>query len=494
MALDVRLVQKLGQSLLMTPQLQQAIKLLQLGRLEFKEELERELMENPVLEEAEPSEAPEIPQFSGDEGGNSSSEASENATNGESIIASENQDSIPQAEQSKIDWEGYLDSFTDSHGASAPKHNSDSDERPAGESNYTKNTTLTEYLVDQLRYMEINEDDRRVAMHIVGNLDKNGYLCSSSEELAEEANCTPDDIERALTIVRTMDPAGVGARNLSECLLIQLENLGLGEGLEARIVSRHMEFLEKQKYQQIAKLEQVAVEEVYKAITAIRNLEPHPGRPFADETIRYITPDIHVYKVGSEYVISLNEDGLPKLKVSPYYMELLRRKDAENLPNYEYLQNKLKAASWLIRSIHQRQGTIYKVTESIVKFQREFFDHGIEKLKPLVLKDVAADIGMHESTVSRVTTNKYVHTPQGIFELKFFFTTGIKSGDGDMSSSTVREKIRALITAERPDAPISDQEIVDSLAKDDITIARRTVAKYRENMGIQASSRRKKLF
>ena len=232
------------------------------------------------------------------------------------------------------------------------------------------------------------------------------------------------------------------------------------------------------------------------ACDAAPGSQPHGdgGRTDAlgNETIRYITPDIYVYKVGSEYVISLNEDGLPKLRVSPYYLELLKGNSAES--SREYLNDRLKAASWLIKSIHQRQHTIYKVTESIVKFQRGFLNHGIEKLKPLVLKDVADDIGMHESTVSRVTTNKYVHTPQGVFELKYFFSTGIKTAAGEVSSSAIKEKIKALIETEDPERPISDQKIVDLLKENDITIARRTVAKYRESLGILSSSKRKKLF
>jgi RNA polymerase sigma-54 factor len=270
--------------------------------------------------------------------------------------------------------------------------------------------------------------------------------------------------------------------------------MGLGDSLEARIVANHLDKLEKKKYELIAKAENVEVEEIYKAITSIQSLEPRPGRPFGDDAIRYITPDIYVTKVGNEFVISLNEDGLPKLRVSPYYLELLKNTDADNSVNKAYLNERLKAATWLIKSIHQRQQTIYRVTESIVKFQREFLAQGISKLRPLVLKEVADDIGMHESTVSRVTTNKYVHTPQGVFELKFFFTTGIRSGDGEVSSSSIKDKIKNVISAEPADNPLSDQQIVDILKQQEIDIARRTVAKYREALGIESSSKRKKLF
>jgi RNA polymerase sigma-54 factor len=337
-------------------------------------------------------------------------------------------------------------------------------------------------------------EDRPIALHILGNLNKDGYLCCSYEELARDCQRELSDIERVIDIIKYLDPAGVAARDLGECLIIQLDHMGLGESLETRIVRDHIDKLEKRKYEQIAKAEQVPVERVYRAISIIQGLEPRPGRPFAEDTTRYIVPDIYVQKVGEEWVITLNEDGLPRLRVSPYYLKLLQSEDYGNHPNKAYLNERLKAASWLIKSIQQRQQTIFRVTESIVKFQRDFLNFGISRLKPLVLKDVADDIGMHESTVSRVTTNKYVHTPQGVFELKFFFTTGIKTAEGDVSSSSIKDKIKNLISSEPPDNPISDQKIVELLKAENINIARRTVAKYRETLGILSSSQRKKLF
>ncbi|MBX7137799.1 MAG: RNA polymerase factor sigma-54 [Oligoflexia bacterium] len=497
MGLEAKLVQKLSQSLLMTPQLQQAIKLLQLGRLEYKEALEKELLENPILEESrEEAEArSESQSAAGAEAESSIPVPSDNSSSdsGEDATPAEEGQLAPNS-QAPIAWEDYLENFTDSRGAATPKGFFDFEDKPSLESTLTRSETLHEYLVAQLRFADVKRQDQSILLNILGNLDKDGYLCVTYTDIAEACGCDVGDVERVMGVVKAMDPPGVGARDLSECLLIQLENMGLGSSLEARIVSQHLDKLEKRKFDQIAKTEQVAVEEVYKAVTAIRNLEPRPGRQFGEETVRYIIPDIYVYKVGGEYVISLNEDGLPKLRVSPYYLDLLKRKDAENLPNYEYLSGRLKAASWLIKSIHQRQQTIYRVTESIVKFQREFLEHGIERLRPLVLKDVADDIGMHESTVSRVTTNKYVHTPQGVFELKYFFSNGIKTDGGDVSSATIKDKIKNMIAAEPPAEPISDQEIVDRLKAENIEIARRTVAKYRENLGILSSSKRKKLF
>ncbi len=488
MALETKLLQKLSQSLLMTPQLQQAIKLLQLGRLEYKEAIEKELLENPVLEELKDG---------GDDEPARSVEAESAPTSTLSETSSPGQGAeteSPKPDEPTGDFADYLDQLSDWRGSSVPKGTYDYEDRPSAEATLTKTENLQDHLLAQLRFSEISSDDREIIEQVLGNLNKDGYLCLSYEEIAEATHRSVTDVVRVVDLIRTLDPLGVASRDLPECLLTQLENMGLGSSLESRIVRSHLDKLEKRRYDQIAKAEGIEVEQVYKAIGVIQTLEPRPGRPFSDEAIRYIIPDIYVYKVGSEYVISLNEDGLPKLRISPYYMDLLRSGDSENVPNKSYLTERLKAASWLIKSIHQRQNTIFAVTESIVKFQKDFLDRGIEHLKPLVLKDVANDIGMHESTVSRVTTNKYVHTPQGVFELKYFFTTGIKTLTGDVSSSAIKEKIKNIIGQESPSDPISDQKIVEMLKQENIDIARRTVAKYREALGIESSSKRKKLF
>ncbi|MCO6430759.1 MAG: RNA polymerase factor sigma-54 [Deltaproteobacteria bacterium] len=487
MALETKLVQKLSQSLLMTPQLQQAIKLLQLGRLEYIEAIQKELLENPILEEIK--EGPEEPTFTASPNGTSPDGIEELRAPAES----ESEPSLMTG-KTPVDWENYLENLTDARGSSTPRGFADLDDKPSLEATLTKSESLYDHLVSQLRMADIDREQLPVVMHIVCNLNRDGYLCCSHEEIAEAVGCSLEQVEKAMEIVKTLEPAGIAARDLRECLLMQLHLHGLGDSLEWRIVSEHLDKLERKKYDQIAKSEKVSLDEVYKAVQAIQHLEPRPGRIFSDETVRYIIPDIYVYKVDGEYVISLNEDGMPKLRVSSYYLKLLKGSETNGNPHKEYLNERLKAASWLIKSIHQRQQTIFRVTESIVKFQKNFFDYGIEKLKPLVLKDVADDIGMHESTVSRVTTNKYVHTPQGVFELKFFFSTGIKTGDGDVSSSTIKEKIKQIIASETPDKPISDQQIVDMLKSANIEIARRTVAKYRESLGILSSSKRKKVF
>lgn len=490
MALEMRLSQKLSQQLLMTPQLQQAIKLLQLGRLEYIEALEKELLENPILEKSNdddqgtkedtssgPSENQETTLLSGDSTGE--------IANGEG------------SESSPIEWTDYLDYFSsDSRGAAASKGSGDSEERPSVENTPSKAENLSEHLFFQLRMMELTQHQLRIAQHVVCNLNKDGYLCCTCAELAQEANCTEKEAEEVVKVIQHLDPIGAASRDLKECLFIQLECMGLENSLAARIVREHLDKLANRGYSKIAKVENVTVEEVYKAVKEIQSLEPRPGRPFGADSPRYIVPDIYVYRQGEEYVITLNEEGIPRLRISPYYISLLKEQAAaQGQESNTYLNEKLKAATWLIKSIHQRQRTIYKVTESIVKRQREFFDNGIEHLKPMVLKDIADDIGVHESTVSRVTNSKYVHTPHGVFELKFFFTSGIQgSGGGEVSSSSVKEKIKTMIAAESPENPISDQEIVEKLGADGIKIARRTVAKYRESLNIPSSSKRKKVF
>jgi RNA polymerase sigma-54 factor len=333
-----------------------------------------------------------------------------------------------------------------------------------------------------------------LAIHIIGNLDRNGYLSCSIEEIASTSSFPIERVERVLNLIQEFDPAGIAARDLRECLLIQLEQQGQTHSLAGKIVSDYLAALEIRRYDVIAKAESVSVEEVYQAVKTIQCLEPRPGRPFATEQPVYITPDVYVRKVGSEYVVSLNENGLPKLRLNPMYREMLDQARHHNSADKDYLQERVRSAMWLIKSIHQRQQTILRVTESIMKFQRTFLEDGVSSLRPLVLRDVAEDVSMHESTVSRVTTNKFVHTPWGVFELKFFFSSGIKSGNSEISSESVKERIRSLVSEEDTKKPLSDQALVNALQAEGIDIARRTVAKYREMMGILSSSRRKQLF
>ena len=491
MALEARLLQKLSQNLTMTPQLQQAIKLLQLGRLEYKEAIEQELLENPILEEYS------------EEGPSEERAASENSetviieTNGDindDSNSNSGSDSEDNSTEAFPEWDDYVDRLSDYQGANSPKGLIDHENRPSLESTLARGETLFEYLEEQIRFLDLSEHHRNIAIFIIGNLDKDGFLCVTDEEISKECNASYEDIEAVLSELRSFEPAGLTARSLQECLLIQLDHQGLSDSLASKIVTDHLDKIEKRKFDVIAKELSVTLKDVQSAIAIIQSLEPRPGRQFSDDDTRYVTPDIYVQKVSGEWVVTLNDDGLPRLRISPYYLKVLQESSKDGAQAKTYLNERLKAASWLIKSIQQRQQTILKVSESIVKFQKEFLEHGVDKLKPLVLKDVANDIGMHESTVSRVTTNKYMHTHQGVFELKYFFTTGIKSATGDMSSNSVKERIKTLIAQENSKKPLSDQDIVELMQKENIDIARRTVAKYRESMNIPSSSQRKNLF
>jgi RNA polymerase sigma-54 factor len=339
------------------------------------------------------------------------------------------------------------------------------------------------------------EKEIEAAEMIVGNLNDDGYLDCSVEEIAHACGMEMPFVEQVLVRVQELDPPGVAARNLQECLLLQSKRFGAGNTVVEAILNDHMKELEKRRYDLIAKKLGESLEDILAAVQVIMHLDPKPGRAYTGEEPLYIIPDVYVYKVDDEYVVVLNEDGLPKLRISGYYKNILAKRDMAETDTKEYIQDKLRSAAWLIKSIHQRQRTIYKVACSIVNFQREFLDKGITRLKPLVLRDVAEDIDMHESTISRVTTNKYIHTPQGILEMKYFFKSSITQRAGEkISSETIKERIRQIIAQEDPHKPISDQEVVSILKASDVDIARRTVAKYRESLGILPSMKRKNHF
>jgi RNA polymerase sigma-54 factor len=405
-----------------------------------------------------------------------------------------------KAEEKKteeFDWERYLEN----HAMQAPvptfRGGGGDDELPGIEATYSRAEDLTDHLLWQLRMGDFVEDEQRFLALVIGNLTDDGYLKLEDvpeEEvvprLAEEADLNPEDAEEVLAMFQRFDPVGVGARSLKECLKLQAEHFGMDE-LVLKIIDQHIGNLEKRNYQAIARELEVAVEEVYDVAQVIADLEPRPGRNYVAEEPRYITPDVYVHKVGDKYFVVANDDGMPKLKISGFYRAAM----ADNKEAKEYIQNKLRSAQWLIRSIDQRRKTIVKVTECIVQKQRDFFDKGIEYLKPMILRDVAETVGMHESTISRVTSNKYVHTPRGLFELKYFFNSAIKRGtQEDIASESVKQAIKKIIGDEDERNPYSDQKIVEILAQHDIKIARRTVAKYREMMGILSSSKRKKYF
>jgi len=501
MGLELKQHMKMTQQLVMTPQLQQAIKLLQLSRMELVDLIRTEVTENPLLEGAdEPEEEPV-------QSGDSPAEVADHESKPELKEGEKSEEVKGEDGANEIDWDQYLDHYQ-LQGHTAPSNRNLTDEEmPGFEATLTRKTDLVDHLSWQLRLTNLTEDEERVAMLIVGNLDDDGYFRMPTVEGESEESATRDPLvrvafeagvgvefaERVLKRVQTLDPLGVGARDLRECLLIQVSALNADTPEIVAIIERHLKHLESKNYAAIAKDLKVSIEEVVRAVKVICRLEPKPGRAFSGEEPQYITPDVYVHKMGDKYITVLNDDGLSKLRISGMYRAALKNGQAGAAK--EYIQEKLRSAVWLIRSIHQRQRTIYKVTESIVKFQRDFFDKGIAHLKPLILRDVAEDIGMHESTVSRVTTNKYVHTPQVVYELKFFFNSAInKTGGDEIASEAVKNHIKQIVAAEDAKHPHSDQRIVEILKGKGIEIARRTVAKYREVLGILPSSKRKKYF
>lgn len=497
MALEIKQSLRLSQQLVMTPQLQQAIKLLQLNRMELVEVVNQEMMENPILEEIA-----ELP---------SSSE--------ENTMANQNSFSDPEGEQLRdeesflkpkpseeqivsgkddFNWENYVEEFNSNSGPNSIASPKDlSDELPSFENVLSKTTSLEEHLSWQLSMVALTSEEKKLGALIIGNLSDDGYLNALLEDLAKEASMELEDAEEILKIIHNFDPVGVGSRNLQECLATQAKFLIPRQPLVEQIIASHLGELERKNYSAVSKAMDIPLDKIIEATKVVLEFEPKPGRSFNSGDTQYITPDIYVYKVAEEFVILLNEDGMPKLRISPYYKNILASAQKEqNKLTKDYVQDKLRSAVWLIRSIHNRQKTIYKVTDAIVRRQRDFFEKGIQFLKPMILKDVANDIGMHESTISRVTTNKFVHTPVGIFELKYFFNSSINTVDGgdSVASEAVKEKIRQMVTKEDIKNPMSDQKIVEILRGSNIIIARRTVAKYRDLLGILPSSRRKRLL
>jgi len=483
MALEIRQQLKLSQQLVMTPQLQQAIKLLQLSRMELMDVVREELEENPVLEEGQ-----EL--------------LEEKSQSAEELIAEipevQAQDNVKEVEGDRdgmadIDWKTYLESY--SLGGSTADSYEDDEDRPSYENLLTRKPSLSDHLLWQLNLSRLESRERAIASEIIGNVDDDGYLQVSVEELAAQAGCDAEHVEKILKEVQDFDPPGVASRNLQECLLKQVEQLGMAEDIVDVILREYIEELENRRYQVIARSLQIPLDEVFAAAKFISGLDPRPGSQYGQEDVHYIIPDIFVYKVSDEYIVVLNDEGLPNLRINSFYRNALSGSAQLDEKAGEYIQEKLRGALWLIKSIHQRQRTIYRVTKSIVKFQRDFFDRGVANLKPLVLRDVAEDIEMHESTVSRVTTNKYVQTPQGLFELKYFFNSGISTTEGDsVASESVKSKIKEIIAEENTRKPYSDQKIVDILHGKGIDIARRTVTKYREMLGVGSSTQRKRLF
>jgi RNA polymerase sigma-54 factor len=462
----------------MTPLLQQAIQLLQLSTLELQEVVQKELLENPLLEET--PEAEETAE---------ATPGSPDAPVPTSTVETAVPEPPPREERQTDDLPFDLTAvmFDDQEERSLVAQE-DRDDLPF-ENIVRSQSSLTDYLDEQLRFATEDPVIRRIGVEIIGNLDDDGYLRAESAEIAQRCGTSVDEVEKVLVLVQGFDPPGVAARNIQECLLIQLKSDPNPDPVSVEIIEQHFDDLTRRRYPDIARAMKLPLDRIMESVEEIMGLEPKPGRRFGGNDSRYIVPDVVVHKMGGEYVVTLNEDGIPRLRVNNLYRSLLRTSGDEAR---QYVEQKLRSAVWLIKSVDQRQRTLRKVSQSIVKFQRDFLDKGLPHLRPLSLRDVGEDIGMHESTISRVTTNKYVETPQGLFELKFFFHSGIQSGDGEMVSSvSVKKMIQDLLANEDPSKPLSDQEVAQILKGRSLTIARRTVAKYREELGILPSHQRR---
>src|SRR5688572_18671969 len=491
MAIAQKLHTKLVQKLILTPSLQQAIKLLPMSTLELADLLNQEMVENPLLEEVPTEELQPAEQQQPEK-------AAEQP-------AADKPDTWDDA-----DYEYFFGDYLDD-GAYRSRTPQEVKELPPIENTLSTAGSLSDHLMWQLSLQKgpeangttqvtpITATDERVVEigeAIIGNLDDDGYLVASVEEIAAMGDWPVADVERALQHVQTFDPIGVAARDLQECLWLQLRHLGLEGTITEKIVTEHLRLLQNHQVPEIARKLGVQIEDLKEHVEIIRNLDPKPGSRFNPSQSQYVIPDVYVMKVEDQYVAALNEEGLPQLRISPVYRRLLDKTGAENSDETRaYVKDKFRSALWLIKSVDQRQKTIHKVATSIINFQREFLDLGMEHLRPLVLRDVANDIGMHESTVSRVVNNKYMHTPQGVFEMKFFFHSGISSSYGDsVSSVTIKQRIRKIIENEDPRKPLSDSKIVSILQKEGLLLARRTIAKYREEPKIPTSNQRKVLF
>jgi RNA polymerase sigma-54 factor len=496
--MEIKQQLRLSQQLVMTPQLQQAIRLLQLSRLELIDEVRKELDNNPVLSEDEPEQR--APRDGGEERA-----AVRRTGEDEAGYAQSEQVRETEKQTREVDWEKFLENRTLQQPTSGTRGGFE--ELPPIEQNLTKPRNLPDHMLWQLQMSDLTDVERRFAELVIGNLDEKGYLDLAGverpdgtrtpdltiEDLAKEAGLHPDDAPLVLEMIQNFDPIGVAARNLRECLLIQAKAYGYDDG-EIEIISNHLHHLEKHNYQAIAREMKIPLEEVYEAAKEIQKLESRPARNFTDTDDRTIgiTPDVYVIKDGDDFVVLDNDRGVQRLFIN----EALTKRLMKDPSAKEFIGEKLRNAQWLIRAIEQRRKTIIRVAECIVEKQREFFEKGVANLKPMILRDVAEAVGMHESTISRVTTNKYIHTPQGLFELKYFFNSSIRRvGEDDIASESVKQAIKKIIEGEDKSNPLSDQAIVELLEKaEGIKIARRTVAKYREMLGILASSKRKRMF
>ncbi len=474
MAIHQKLQTRLSQKLILTPSLQQAIKLLPMSTLELADMLNQEVVENPLLEEI-PSE--DLQASEAQPATDKADEQDAQRTEGKADNWEDN------------DYEYYFSEYLDDGYRSRVP--TEVKELPPIENTLSTASSLTDHLEWQLSLKTDDAVERAIGIAIIGNLDDDGYLVASVSEIAHMGPWPVERVEDTLRLVQTFDPTGVAARDLQESLTLQLRQLGLDDTPTERIVAEHLRLLQNRQIPELARKMGMSIDDLGQHIAVIRHLDPKPGARYNQRQPEYVMPDVYIVKVDDQYVAVLNDDGLPQLRISSSYKRLLD-KDQADADTRSYVKDRFNAARWLLKSVEQRQKTIQKVATSIINFQRDFLDHGIEHLRPLVLRDVANDIGMHESTVSRVVTNKYMHTPQGVFEMKYFFHSGISSTFGDaVSSVTIKQKIKKIIEAEDPRKPLSDSKIVSILQREGLVLARRTIAKYREELRIPTSNQRK---
>lgn len=484
MALEHKLELKLLQKLVLTPQLQMAIKLLQMPQLELSQTLTQELVENPFLEEVAEDTKEELTREEVE-----SMEVQEETDDAESPL-----ERVMSAENlSRFTVDEYFEERS-SDGRDLGYFTPGTDAPPSFEQFVNQSPDIYDHLLWQLRLSDVAEEIRQVGEVVIGNIDENGYLSATDEEIAKSFNADVVMVGKAVELVQSFDPPGIGARDLKECLLLQLRLLGLTGSLAEKIILSDMEELRKKNYHHIARQHSAPLNDVLAAVKVIEGLEPKPARNFSGADTNYVVPDVFIAKNDEGYQIILNDERLPRLRINSYYKKLLLQKNSFSKEEKEFLDEKLRSATWLLKSLDQRNRTIYRVTESIINFQRDFFDGNVQNLKPLILRNVALDLGLHESTISRVTSNKYMSCGHGVFCFKFFFSSALQSqGNTDgVSSTSVKDLIKKIVSEEDTKKPLSDQIIVGMLKNNDVTIARRTVAKYREELKIPSQNQRRR--
>ena len=474
MAIQQKLYARLAQKLILTPSLQQAIKLLPMTTVELAELLNQEMVENPLLEEAQVEE-PVV-------------DAAATPEQEQEKKKDDGKDAWDDA-----DYEYFFGEYLDE--GYRPRQPQEVRELPPIENTLSTKNSLSDHLTWQLSLQTNDESMREIGSAIIGNINDDGYLVASIDEIAALGDWEIAEVEKALEHIQTFDPVGVGARDLQECLLLQVRHLGLGGTPVETLVRDHLRNLQNHRIPELARALGVEPEEIKHHLEVIKHLDPKPGARYTPADSQYVIPDVYVVKTDEGYRAQLNEDGLPQLRISPVYRRLLDKGGETTDETRAYVKEKFRSALWLLKSVDQRQKTILKVATSIITFQRDFLDRGIEHLRPLVLRDVANDIGMHESTVSRVVNNKYMHTPQGVYEMKFFFHSGISSSFGEsVSSVTIKQRIKKIIEGEDQRRPLSDSKIMSILQNEGLALARRTIAKYREELKIPTSNQRKVLY